>query len=110
MFIWLLGTGNITVENIELALKDEMHDSGLESIPAGELVDAIVEIDPHMDLLFALVSVNFLGAAELLAAIRRLMESLELFGEGAATRQMLLTNGEEPNVENADIDEQVAAL
>jgi hypothetical protein len=110
MFIWLLGTGHITVENIELALKDEMHDSGLESIPAGELVDAIVEIDPHMDLLFALVSVNFLGAAELLAAIRRLMESLELFGEGAATRQMLLTNGEEPNVENGDIDEQVAAL
>ena len=110
VFTWLLGTGNMTIANIELALRDELHKSGLESIPAGELVDAIVEIDPHMDLVFALISANFLGAEELLAAIRRLMESLELFGEGAATRQMLLTNGEETSLENGDIEEQVAAL
>jgi hypothetical protein len=110
VFMWLLGSGNMTISNIELALRDRIQQSGLEFIPAGELVDAIVELDPSMDLLFALVSLNFLGASELLAAIRRLMESLELFGEGAATRQGLLTNGEESNLENGDIEEQVAAL
>lgn len=110
MFMWLLGTGNMTVANIELALRDQIHQSGLDSIPAGELVDAIVEIDPQMELLFALVSENFLGATELLAAIRHLMESLELLGEGAATRQMMLTNGEASNLESDDIEEQVAAL
>ena len=110
VFTWLLGTGNMTIANIELALREEVRESGLDSIPAGELVDAIVEIDPHMDLVFALISANFLGAEELLAAIRRLMESLELFGEGAATRQMLLTNGEVESLENGDIEEQVEAL
>jgi hypothetical protein len=110
LFVWLLSTGNMTVANIELALREQIQQSGLDSIPPGELVDAIVEMDPQMDLLFALVSVNFLGAAELLAALRRLMESLELFGEGAATRQMMLTSGEESNLENGDIEEQVAAL
>ena len=100
----------MTLENIELALRDRIHESGLESIPSGELVDAIVEIDPQMDLLFALVSVNYLGAAELLAAIRRLMESLELFGEDAATRQLMLMNEEDSNLESGNIEDQVAEL
>jgi hypothetical protein len=110
LFTWLLRTGNMTTGNIELALRDQVRESGLDSIPAGELVDAIVEIDPHMDLLFALISVNFLSAAELLAAIRHLMESLELFGEDAATRQLMLINDEESNLGNGDIEDQVAEL
>ena len=109
-FTWLLRTGNMTLENLELALRDRIHESGLESIPSGELVDAIVEIDPQMDLLFALVSVNYLGAAELLAAIRRLMESLELFGEDAATRQLMLMNEEDSSLESGNIEDQVAEL
>lgn len=110
LFVWLLSTGSMTVANIELAFREQIQQSGLDSIPPGKLVDAIVEMDPEMDLLFGLVSANFLSAAELLAALRRLMESLELFGEGAATKQMLLTSGEESNLANGDIEEQVAAL
>jgi hypothetical protein len=63
-----------------------------------------------MDLLSVLVSRNFLGAAELLGAIRALMESLELFGEGAAAKQKLLTNGEELHLEDGDVEEHLTAL
>jgi hypothetical protein len=110
VFMWLLKTGNMTVANIELAVRNQIRPVPLEFIPAGQLVDALVELDPTMDLLRVLVSRNFLGAAELLGAIRVLMESLELFGEGAAAKQKLLTNGEELHLEDGDVEEHLTAL
>lgn len=109
-FMWLLRTGNMTVANIESALRHEIRLSSVESIPSGELVDALVEIDRDMDLLLALLSSNFLGAAELLSAIRHLMESLELLGEDSRTKQMLLTNGEDLELVNDDVEEEVKKL
>jgi len=92
---WLVKTGNLNVANLDSALGEELRAAQTEqSIPAGELVNILVEIDPEMELLLFLLSSTFLGAAELLHAIRQLMESLELFGDDAATKQGLLTNGD----------------
>ncbi len=101
--MWLTSNGYMTVANIETALRS-VEEVDI-SIPAGQLVNSLVEIDPDMDLLYAVVAKNHLGAAELLHAIRRLMASLGLLGDNPGTKQGLLTNGDD-----IDIEEQVARL
>ena len=110
VFMWLLKTGNITVANMELALRDQIRLSELDGLPVGELVNVLVEVDPDMDLLLALISRNFLGAGELLCAIRILMDSLELFSDASPTKQQLLTNGEDLEELNGDIEARVEEL
>ena len=105
VFMWLIKTGNMTITNIESALRENIRAAHVRSIPAGELVNALLEIDPDMDLLLALLAKNFLGAAELLHAIRKLMDSLELFGENPSTKQGLLTNGDVSELANGDVEE-----
>lgn len=109
VFMWLIKTGNMTVVNIESALRKDILTSPVKSIPAGELVNALIEVDPNMDLLLVLLAKNFLGAAELLHAIRKLMDSLELFGENPSTKQGL-TNGDASELPNGDIEEEVEQL
>jgi hypothetical protein len=106
-FTWLATNGHMTITNIESALR-----SGGESvvpISAGQLVNALVEVDPDMDLLLAVLARNYLGAAELLHAIRKLMASLGLLGENPGTKQGLLTNGNESESAE-DIEEQLEKL
>ncbi|TVY78558.1 Uncharacterized protein LSUE1_G007247, partial [Lachnellula suecica] len=110
VFLWLLNGGHMTVANIEAAFKIQ---SSTKPIPAGALVNAIVEINPDMDLLLALLGKNYLGAPELLHAIRILMKSLEMLGENLREKQTLLTNGtngEDSGLVNGDVDEQVEIL
>lgn len=110
VFMWLMKTGSMTTENIESALRNEIRLSGVDRLPAGELVNAVVEIDPDMDLLLALVSRNFLGAAELLCAIRILMDSLELFGDKSPTKQQQLTHENDHEEQTKDIEAQIEEL
>ena len=110
VFWWLIDAGHMTVANIEAALRIETVTPPAKSIPAGELVSAIVELNPDMDLLLALLGKNYLGAAELLHAIRTLMESLEMLGENLRAKQGLLTNGEDTGLVNGDADEQLEEL
>ena len=107
-FIWLLDNKQMTVTNIESAMRA----SGASTmpIPAGQLVKTILELDPDMDLLLALLTNNYLDAPELLHAVRKLMESLGLLGENPGTKQGLLTNGDDMALTNGDIDEQVEKL
>ena len=109
-FTWLLRTGNVTVSNIESALREQIRKSPLNALPSGELVDAVVEMDRDMDLLYVLIAENFLGAAELLIAIRYLMQSLELLGDNSQAVQKLLTNGEDTELTNSDVEEEVKKL
>ncbi|KAI9051544.1 hypothetical protein LZ554_004590 [Drepanopeziza brunnea f. sp. 'monogermtubi'] len=102
-FMWLTSNGYMTVANIEAALR--VRGVSFVSIPAGQLVNALLEIDPDMDLLYAVVAKNYLGAPELLCAIRKLMESLGLLGDNPGTKQGFLTHGDDENIE-----EQVAKL
>lgn len=92
-FYWLIETGSITTSNIELSLKQCRGFSERPHIPAGQLVAAIVNIDPEMSLLLSVISKSFLSPNELLFAIRLLMQSLEIFSAGSNQGQ-LLTNGE----------------
>lgn len=112
LFRWLLQTGNMTILNIESALRQEIRASLSDSIRAGELVNAIVKLDREMELLLQLVSFNLLGAAELLHAIRNLMETLDLFetGDSPKSRQALLTKEEDVILENGNVEEEVQRL
>lgn len=105
-FLWLMEAGHMTVSNIESAMKSTL-DLPANPIPAGQLVNAIAEINEDMDMLLGLVRNNYLGAVELLHAIRILMESLEMLGEA---KQGLLTNGEDTEKANGNADEQLAKL
>ncbi|KAG0648802.1 Uncharacterized protein D0Z07_4721 [Hyphodiscus hymeniophilus] len=107
---WLLRTGNITVSNIEAALRQEIRSSPFDALPSGELVNALVEADQELDLLHTLLANNFLGAAELLSAIRHLMESLGLLGDESQAMQKLLTDADDSGLMNGDVDEQVKEL
>jgi hypothetical protein len=110
VFWWLTNSGHMTLANIEVALRSDTGTSSTKSIPARDLVNAIVELNPDMDLLLALLGKNHLGAAELLHAIRTLMESLEMLGENLRAKQGLLTNGEESELVNGDVEEQLERL
>jgi hypothetical protein len=109
-FTWLLRSGSMIASNIESALREEIRQSPLDILPSGELVDALVEMDRDMELLYMLVANNFLGAAELLGAIRHLMSSLELLGKSSQAMQKLLTNGEYLDLTNGDVEEQFKQL
>jgi hypothetical protein len=106
-FMWLTTNGYMTVTNIASALRGT--GDSIDFIAAGQLVNAVVEIDPDMDLLLGLLAKNYLGAAELLHAIRKLMASLGLLGENPATKRGLLTNGLDL-VSEEDIEEQLMKL
>ncbi|RDL39466.1 Uncharacterized protein BP5553_03806 [Venustampulla echinocandica] len=106
IFLWLIEAGHMTVANIESAVRST-HDLPVKPIPAGELVNAIAEINEDMDMLLGLVRNNYLGAMELLHAIRILMGSLEMLGE---TKQGLLTNGEDSEKASGNSDEQLEKL
>lgn len=110
VFWWLTNSGYMTVANIETAMRADTGMPSPKSIPAGDLVNAIVELNPDMDLLLALLGKNYLGAAELLHAIRTLMESLEMLGENLRAKQGLLTSGEESELVNGDVEEQLEKL
>jgi len=107
VFAWLMSNGNMTIANIEAALRCELGDSLSESIPAGEFVNALVDIDREMELLLGVLANNFFEAPELLHAVRHLMDSLELFGDNASTKQGMLTVGDEAE---GDIEKQVEML
>lgn len=106
-FMWLATNGCMTVTNIESALRS--NGTSILSIAAGQLVNAVVEVDPDMDLLLVVIAKNYLGAAELLHAIRRLMASLGLLGENPTTKRGLLTNGGDLE-STEDIEEQLMKL
>jgi hypothetical protein len=106
-FMWLSTNGYMTVTNIESALRSK--GPSVLSLAAGQLVNAVVEMDPDMDLLLAVLAKNYLGAAELLHAIRKLMASLDFLGENPSTKRGLLANG--ADLESAeDIEEQLTKL
>ncbi|CAG8974052.1 hypothetical protein HYALB_00009553 [Hymenoscyphus albidus] len=106
-FMWLITAGFMTVTNIQAALKIANAQS---SISSGELVNAICEINPDMEFLLALIRNNHLDAAELVCALRLLMESLEIGGGNDHTKQLLLTNGDETDLADGAIEDQLEQL
>ncbi|KAH8600498.1 hypothetical protein B0O99DRAFT_610818 [Bisporella sp. PMI_857] len=103
-FMWLLKTGHMTIANIESALRMNIRESALDALPSGELVNAINELDPSLDFLRILISKTYLNASELVTAIQKVMDSLELFGDNAIVQQQLLTNGNGAAVDSMEVD------
>jgi hypothetical protein len=111
VFAWLLKTGNMTIVNIESALRSELRASALDAMPTGQLVGVLVEMDPEMELLHALISKNFLPAGELVSAIRIMMESLGLFGDsGAAIQQAIMVREENMASDDEVMEDEVKEL
>jgi hypothetical protein len=100
---WLIETGNFTIPTIESALKHHARLAPHQSIPSGQLVDALVDLDPEMKLLLLFLENNYLSAPELLHAIRLLMKSLEIFTDKTPAAG-LLTNGEDVDLVNGDAE------
>jgi hypothetical protein len=102
---WLIETGNLNKANIESALRQDLLSTQTRSIPSGQLIQAIADVDPEMSILLAVLSNTFLDAFEIIYAIKLLMQSFELFGE-QNDQPLLLTNG---NIEmaNEDVEEQI---
>ncbi|KAI0996981.1 hypothetical protein K3495_g11202 [Podosphaera aphanis] len=96
-FTWLVQRGYMTTVNIESALKNQ--GSTMTTIPAGDLTRLVMELDPQMNLLFALITKNHLGADEILHVIRELMECMGLWGNNSSTKKELL-NDEQDDCES----------
>ncbi|KAG9238005.1 hypothetical protein BJ875DRAFT_452378 [Amylocarpus encephaloides] len=107
-FLWLIQAGHMTVSNIQSSVKNTLAPG--TPVRAGELVAAVVDINPDMDFLRALIENNYLEAAELISAIRLLMDSLELLGESAVAKQRLLTNGDTPGQFEPRTEERLQQL
>ena len=111
LFPWLVKSGSLTVANIESALGEQVRATAQQRIPAGDLVNAVVDLDPDLQLLYGVLLYNQLGAHELLRAIRELMQSLGLFAEDNGSRRALLMDGDTSHaLVNGDVDVEVEEL
>lgn len=104
---WLIETGNFSHGNVHSALRHDGQISVTERIPAGQIVDALADVDPELRMLFSLISSTHLDAVELLYAIRLLMQSLELLEDGPKTEDYLLTNGEALESTNGELEAEI---
>ncbi len=104
---WLIETGNLSYASVHLALRHDGQISTMERIPAGNIVDALADVDPELRILFSLVSNTRLDAVELLHAIRLLMQSLELLEDGPKAENYLLTNGDALQHMNDELEAEI---
>jgi hypothetical protein len=104
---YLLETGNLNKPAIELALRNELHSALPISIPTGQLVSALVEVDPEFKVLLSLISHNYLDAGELVHAIRTLMQSLEIMGENKEKRLLLAGASDDQAAATDDAEAQI---
>ncbi|KAI9734415.1 MAG: hypothetical protein M1818_006803 [Claussenomyces sp. TS43310] len=104
---WLVDTGNLNKANIDSALREDLLLSRSQSIPAGQIIQALIDMDPTMEGLFSLLVNTYLEVPELVHAIRVLMNSLELFGDRSQPKHALLPNGDVDMV-NGDVEAEIA--
>lgn len=105
VFQWLLQTGNLSAASIRHAILAETPDSAqdLSLIADGDVVKAIVDFDPELHMLSAVLNDSgFLPIGEVVQAIRVLMQSLDEQAKQDNTN--LLTNGTAPSEEEMDVD------
>lgn len=104
---WLIETGHFNTASVQSALRHELRLSGANSIPPGQMVAALVDIDPQLEVLFCFLSSTNLEAGELVHAIRQLMRSLELFDDGSSLDQHLLTDEHAPELTNGNVEAEI---
>jgi hypothetical protein len=106
VFQWLLQTGHLTKESIRRSIFDGTNEK-IQSAPAivdGDIVKALVEYDPDLHILSAVLNhTQFLPVGEVVQAIKLLIQSIDdepKDNEGTK----LLTNGTNPSEDEMDLD------
>ncbi|KAJ4356796.1 uncharacterized protein N0V89_004833 [Didymosphaeria variabile] len=106
VFEWLMHSGNLTKESIRRALLDDPSSNlGITTpIRDGDIVRAVVNFDPELHILSAILNhSHFLPAGEVVQAVRLLMQSLDDQPK-ASDNPKLLTNGTDQNATSMDVD------
>jgi hypothetical protein len=106
VFQWLLQIGHLTKESIRRSMIDETNDStqSVSAIADGDIVKALVEYDPDLHILSAVLNHHhFLPVGEVAQAIKLLLQNIDDEPkENEATK--LLTNGTAPLEADMDLD------
>jgi hypothetical protein len=106
VFQWLLLSGYVTKESICRAIKESSpNDVSLSaSIADGDIAKAIVQFDPELHILSAVLNHGqFLPVGEVVQAVRVLMQSLDDRPTAQAVTG-LLTNGNGPSEDEMDVE------
>ncbi|KAF2794292.1 hypothetical protein K505DRAFT_304298 [Melanomma pulvis-pyrius CBS 109.77] len=106
IFQWLLLSGYMTKESIRRSVLEQEPNTleTVTSIADGDIVKAIVEFDPELHILSAILNHgHFLPVGEVVQAIKILIQSLDDHPE-SETLPKLLTNGTEPSEDEMDVD------
>jgi hypothetical protein len=106
VFEWLMHSGNLTKESIRRALLDDSSSNlGITTpIRDGDIVRAVVNFDPELHILSAILNhSHFLPVGEVVQAVRLLMQSID---DQPKTDDgpKLITNGTDPNATSMDVD------
>ncbi|KAI4950581.1 hypothetical protein J4E91_004466 [Alternaria rosae] len=106
VFQWLLHTGHLTKESIRRSLFDGANEQmqSASAIVDGDIVKALVEYDPDLHILSAVLNhTQFLPVGEVVQAIKLLIQSIDDEPkDNEATK--LLTNGTNPSDDDMDLD------
>ncbi|KAH3979409.1 hypothetical protein HBH64_041650 [Parastagonospora nodorum] len=106
VFQWLLHTGHLSVASIRHAMLEESPKNAhlSPSIVDGDIVKALVDFDPDLHILSAILNYSgHLPVGEVVQAIKLLMQSLDEQPKAQNTTK-LLTNGNAPSEEEMDVD------
>lgn len=106
VFQWLLLSGYLTKESIRRAILEDHPDNlgMVSSISDGDIIKAVVEFDPELHLLSAILNHgHFLPVGEVVEAIRVLMQSLDDQPREDKISG-LLTDGTVPSDDEMDIE------
>lgn len=106
VFEWLMHSGNLTKESIRRALLDDpTNNLGITtSIRDGDIVRAVVNFDPELHILSAILNHgHFLPVGEVVQSVRLVMLSLNDQPKAEQAPKML-TNGAEAHADSMDID------
>ncbi|KAF2743233.1 hypothetical protein M011DRAFT_451756 [Sporormia fimetaria CBS 119925] len=103
VFQWLLQSGFVTKETIYHALSEDAV-TAMPPIADGEIVNALVQYDPELHLLSAVLNyTHFLPVGEVVQAVRVLIQSLDDQSTDEDSPK-LLTNGVEPPTNDMDVE------
>ncbi|OAG23443.1 hypothetical protein CC77DRAFT_984377 [Alternaria alternata] len=106
VFQWLLQTGHLTKESIRRAIFEGANEQMqlTSAIMDGDIVKALVEYDPDLHILSAVLNhTQFLPVGEVVQAIKLLIQSIDDEPKDDEAAK-LLTNGANPSEDEMDLD------
>lgn len=106
VFDWLLRTGHVSAASVRHAILQAFpnHSQALSAIADGDIVKALVQFDPELYILSAVLNDNgHLPVGEVVQALKLLLQSMDEQAK-AHNETKLLTNGTSPSEDEMDLD------